>query len=151
MTRLTPSSSAATTVAQRSFGTPRTTAKRESSTPHSCAESPPRVPGRSTAAAHSPAAVAAAARPSANEVTPAPGSPPTVATVPRCSAPPGRSAPSGPGTGEHPVAGQHHGRAALGDLLEMGARLRVTPRKRQGSAGGSAAMATPPPYRTYVR
>ena len=56
ITRLTPSSSAATTVAQREGGTRRTTANRSSVTPASCAASAPRVPSRSMAAAHSPTA-----------------------------------------------------------------------------------------------
>ena len=98
-TRLTPSSRAATTVAQRAGGTRRTTANRSSATPASAAASGPRVASTSTAAAHSPSAVTAAASSKPTVVAPAPGRPVTRSTEPRATVPPGTRSPSAPASG----------------------------------------------------
>ena len=61
-TRLIPSSRTSTVVAQRAGGTRRATTNRSRATPAAAAASPPSVPSRSTAAAHSPTPVAGRAQ-----------------------------------------------------------------------------------------
>ena len=95
------------------------------------------MPGRSTAAAHSPAVVAAAARPSANEVTPAPG----LAADGRHRAPLQRAA--GQELAErardlqHALAREHHRRALTGHLVQVRARdRRIASGKIERMGGG---------------
>lgn len=80
----TPSSNEATTSAQRSVGTRRTTAHRSATIPASNSASPDKEPSGSRMLIHSPSALTAAPNCSARVVEPWPGSPSTTATMPRC-------------------------------------------------------------------
>ena len=124
-------------------GTRRTTANRSSTTSCSATAKPPRVPSRSTAAAHSPAAVAARASCNVTDVTPAPCAPSTTTVAPRCTAAPGNNSPSGPVTGNTRSRANTTGRTARA----------AVPRSSRASRSrrGSAVTVTRLPYRTYVR
>ena len=135
-TRLTPSSSAATTVAQRCGGHPAHHREPREIHPRLRARRARRgVPGRSTAAAHSPAAVAAAASPSANDVTPAPGSPRDRHHRPPLQHAPGDERAERTGDGQHAVARQHQRRAPPGHLVEVGAGRPASRRGQRRERG----------------
>ncbi len=124
-TRLTPSSRAATTVAQRAGGTRRTTANRSSATPASAAASGPRVASTSTAAAHSPSAVTAAASSKPTVVAPAPGRPVTRNTEPACQRGAGDEVAQLTPERHRPLARQHHRRRTPRHLVQVGAGFVV--------------------------